>query len=83
MDNINLQSLGISKEQADNLRAKLNSFRDWNNPEMDVTTTTMLTRQSCEIKIVTLLLMLLMMGKANTPKLQLAFFQFPDDNRLT
>lgn len=34
---IDLQSLGINREQAANLRARLQSFaEDWNCPEMDV-----------------------------------------------
>jgi hypothetical protein len=33
---INLQGLGINKEQAAELRAKLSSFSDWDDPEMDV-----------------------------------------------
>ena len=34
---IDLQSRGINREQAENLRARLQSFaEDWNSPEMDV-----------------------------------------------
>ncbi|MBL8189054.1 MAG: hypothetical protein JNK38_13670 [Acidobacteria bacterium] len=33
---IDLQSLGISQEQAAELRTTFATFEDWNNPEMDI-----------------------------------------------
>jgi hypothetical protein len=33
---INLKDLGMSEQQASELRAKLNGFKDWDEPEMDV-----------------------------------------------
>lgn len=33
---IDLLALGISREQAADLRARLTTFEDWNDPEMDI-----------------------------------------------
>jgi hypothetical protein len=35
-DSIDLGEIGISEEQAAELRVKFETFEDWNDPEMDI-----------------------------------------------
>jgi len=35
-EEIDLQAMGIDEEQAADLRAKFETFEDWNDPEMDI-----------------------------------------------
>jgi hypothetical protein len=35
-EDVDLRAIGISEEQAAELRAKFATFEDWNDPEMDI-----------------------------------------------